>query len=388
MDVPYVDLAAEYRGLRDDIDEAVAGVLASGHYVLGENVAAFEEEFARWVGTAECAAVGSGTDAIYLTLKALGIGDGAEVITVSHTAVNSALAISKTGAVPVLVDIDPGNFCLNPELLEAALTERTRALMPVHLYGHPADMDPVLEFASAHGLTVIEDCAQSHGAEYKGRRAGTMGAAGCFSFYPTKNLGACGDGGAVTTSDAALAAKIRSLANCGQGDERYHNIYRGEVSRLDELQAAILRVKLKRLDEWTERRRAVAAFYREHLGGITAGRAATENVATGGAAAGASGGGALMLPAEKEWARHVYHLYVIRSKKRDALRSFLADRSIQSLIHYPVPVHLQPAYADEQHAPLPETEKVVGEILSLPCFPEITDEQLETVAAAVKAFFG
>ena len=373
MDVPYVDLAAGYRGLRDEIDEAVAGVLASGHYVLGENVAAFEEEFARWVGTGECAAVGSGTDAIYLTLKALGIGAGDEVITVSHTAVNSALAISKTGATPVLVDIDPENFCLDPSLLEAALTERTRAVMPVHLYGHPADMDPILEFASAHGLTVIEDCAQAHGAEYKGRRAGTMGAAGCFSFYPTKNLGACGDGGAVCTSEAALAAKIRSLANCGQGDGRYYNIYRGEVSRLDELQAAILRVKLRRLDVWTERRRAVAAYYREHLGG-----AATD----------AAGGAALVLPAEKEWARHAYHLYVIRTNERDALQRFLAEKSIQSLIHYPVPVHLQPAYADEAYGPLPETGKAVGEILSLPCFPEIKEAQLEKVVSAVREFFG
>lgn len=360
MDVPYVDLAAAYRGLKDEIDEAVSRVLASGHYVLGENVSAFEEEFARWVGTAHSVSVGSGTDAIYLTLKALGIGAGDEVITVSHTAVNSALSVSKAGAAPVLVDIDPENYCLDPAQLEAALTDRTRAVMPVHLYGHPCDMDPIIEFAERHGLQVIEDCAQAHGARYKGRSAGTMGTAGCFSFYPTKNLGACGDGGAVTTDDTELAAKIRSLSNCGQGEERYHNIYRGEVSRLDELQAAILRIKLKRLDDATGKRRRVAAFYRERL---------------------AESG--LILPAENEWARHVYHLYVVRSKERDRLQQFLAEKSIQTLIHYPVPVHLQPAYAGEAHGPLPETEAAVGEVLSLPCFPEISSAQLEAVASAV-----
>jgi dTDP-4-amino-4,6-dideoxygalactose transaminase len=363
MDVPYVDLAAAYRGLKEEIDEAVTGVLASGNYVLGKNVDAFEAEFARWVGAGHAATVGSGTDAIYLTLKALGIGAGDEVITVSHTAVNTALSISKAGATPVLVDIDPETYCMDPVGLEAALSDRSRAVLPVHLYGHPAAMGPILEFAIRNGLAVIEDCAQAHGAEYAGRKVGTIGIAGCFSFYPTKNLGACGDGGAVITDEPELAVRIRALANCGQGRERYHNIYKGEVSRLDELQAAILRVKLKRLDEWTARRRQIADYYREKLAD------------TG-----------LVLPVEREWARHVYHLYVVRSRERDQLKNYLADREIQSLVHYPVPVHMQPAYAEEAHRPLPETERAVGEILSLPCFPEITDEQLEKVARTTVGF--
>lgn len=363
MDVPYVDLAAVYRSLKAEIDAAVAGVLAGGGYVPGENVAAFEAEFAAWAGAPEAAAVNSGTDAIYLTLKALGIGPGDEVITVSHTAVNTALAISKTGARPVFADIDPETFCMDPAALAGAVSGSTRAVIPVHLYGHPADMDPIMKLAEEHGLAVIEDCAQAHGAACRGRTVGTIGAAGCFSFYPTKNLGACGDGGAVVTGDSELAAKIRSLANCGQGSERYTNIYQGDVSRLDELQAAILRVKLKKLDEWNERRRAVAGFYNEAL------------AATG-----------LKLPVEEEWARHVYHLYVIRSGVRDALKEHLARQGVEALIHYPVPVHRQPAYGGTPGQALPETDRAVAEILSLPVFPEITEAQLEQVAAAITGF--
>lgn len=364
MDVPYVDLAAGYRGLKDEIDSAVARVLASGACVLGENIGAFEEEFAAWLGVSEVATTGSGTDAIYLTLKALDIGPGDEVITVSHTAVNTALAISKVGATPVLVDIDPESYCMDAAGLKAALTGRTRAIIPVHLYGHPADMDQIMEFADAHGLPVIEDCAQAHGAAFGGKTVGTIGIAGCFSFYPTKNLGACGDGGAVATRDRDLAAKIRSLANCGQGAQRYHNIYKGDVSRLDEIQAAILRVKLVALDDWTQSRRRVADFYRDAL-------------------AGAPG---IILPIELKQARHVYHLYVVRSERRDELQKHLASQGVRTLVHYPVPVHLQPAYAEELKMNLPVTERIVGEILSLPIFPEITEEQLGHVAAAVLVF--
>ena len=364
MDVPYVDLAAGYRGLKDEIDEAVLRVLASGISVLGENTAAFEDEFASWLGAPEVVAVGSGTDAIYLTLKALGIGSGDEVITVSHTAVNTALAISKLGASPVLVDVDADTYCMDPGLLEEAATSRTRAILPVHLYGHPVDLDPVMAFADARGLPVIEDCAQSHGAGYKKRTTGTIGIAGCFSFYPTKNLGACGDGGAISTGDRELAKKIRSLANCGQGDERYHNIYKGDVSRLDELQAAILRIKLRALDGWTDKRRRAAAFYNENL----------------------AAGGILTLPRESVWAHHVYHLYVVRSNRRDALREHLAMRGVRTLVHYPVPVHLQPAYMDEISVNLPVTEQIVDEILSIPIFPEITDEKLQHVADSINSF--
>jgi len=363
MDVPYVDLAAGYRSLKPEIDAAVAGVLESGSYVLGKNVRAFEDEFAAWLGTTATVAVGSGTDALYLTFKALEIGAGDEVITVSHTAVNTALAISEVGATPVLVDIDPGTFCMDPAALGGAFTDRTKAIVPVHLYGHPVDMDPVMEIARERDVPVIEDCAQAHGALYRGRMVGTMGLAGCFSFYPTKNLGACGDGGAVATGDARLAAQIRSLGNCGQGEERYQNIVRGDVSRLDELQAAILRVKLRALDGWTARRREVADFYAASLSDAD-----------------------VILPAEREWARHVYHLYVIRSRERDRLKEHLTAAGVQSLVHYPTPVHLQPAYADLGAAGLQETEKAVREILSLPVFPEITDGQLGKVAAAVNSF--
>ncbi|MHB1389974.1 MAG: DegT/DnrJ/EryC1/StrS family aminotransferase [Thermoleophilia bacterium] len=365
MEVPYVDLAAGYHSLKDQIDQAVLDVLDRGLYVLGENVAAFETEFSDWLGDGgRTVGVGSGTDAIYLTLKAMGIGAGDEVITVSHTAVNSALAISKTGAVPVTVDIEAGSFCLDPSGLAAALSPRTRAIMPVHLYGHPADMDPIMDFARENGLSVIEDCAQAHGALYRDRMVGTIGDAGCFSFYPTKNLGACGDGGAVSGRDLLLMDKISSLANCGQGQERYHNVYKGDVSRLDELQAAILRVKLRVMDSWTDQRRAVADFYRQAL-------------------AAAPG---IELPGEKEWARHVYHLYVIRSRKRDALQRHLGELGVRTLVHYPVPVHLQPAYAGEMSVSLPVTTQAVGEILSLPCFPQITEAQLDYTAASILSF--
>lgn len=363
MEVPYVDLAAGYQTLKEEIDDAVQRVLAGGAYVLGESVTAFEEELGDWLGGVEVAGVGSGTDAIYLTLKALGIGPGDEVITVSHTAINTALAVSKTGAAPVLVDIDAETYCMDPAALEAACTERTRAVLPVHLYGQPAELGPVMEFAGRHGLAVVEDCAQAHGALYQGRVAGTIGTAGCFSFYPTKNLGACGDAGAVASRDSGLIARIRSLANCGQGDERYVNIYKGEVSRLDELQAAILRVKLRALDGWTEQRRAVAGFYRQALAGTPG----------------------VNLPVERDWAKHVYHLYVIRSERRDELQKQLAARGVRALVHYPVPVHRQPAYEEDMgDMALPVTEHIVGEILSLPCFPEITARQLEHVAGSIR----
>ncbi|MHB1412680.1 MAG: DegT/DnrJ/EryC1/StrS family aminotransferase [Thermoleophilia bacterium] len=378
MEVPCIDLAVAYQGLKAELDEAVARVMASGIYVLGENLAAFEQEFAGWIGTAAAAATGSGTDAIYLTLKALGIGAGDEVITVSHTAVNTAMAIVKAGATPVFIDIDPETYCMEPALLKAALTGRTRAVMPVHLYGHPVDMEPVMEFAAGRGLAVIEDCAQAHGATCRGRTVGTFGVAGCFSFYPTKNLGACGDGGAVVTADPELAARIRSLANCGQGSERYLNIYRGDVSRLDELQAAMLRVRLRHLHEFNHRRREIAYYYEQAL--VAAGLTPAVRSAGGGLAAG------IVPPAERDWARHVYHLYVIRSKERDRLRAHLEAAGVRTMVHYPRPAHQQPAFADLLRAPLPVTEQVVSEILSLPLYPELDDARLEQVARALKSF--
>lgn len=363
MDVPYVNLAAEQDKLKHDLERAICRVLASGSYVLGENVSAFEEEFGSWLGARQVVTVGSGTDAIYLALKALGVGAGHEVITVSHTAVNTALAISKTGAQPVFIDIEPETYCMDPAGLEAALSPRTRAVIPVHLYGQPVDLDHVLEFAGSKDLPVIEDCAQAHGAVYKGRTVGTIGAAGCFSFYPTKNLGACGDGGAVVTGNRDLADRIRSLANCGQGGERYLNIYKGDVSRLDELQAAILRVKLEKLDEYNSRRREIARIYFDEL----------------------SNSG-LILPRERDGSSHVYHLYVVRSERRDELKEFLAGEHIQAMVHYPIPAHMQPAYAGVSTPKLPVTEMVVKEILSLPVFPEIQERQLKHVAGSVLRF--
>jgi dTDP-4-amino-4,6-dideoxygalactose transaminase len=363
MRVPYVDLAANYASLKAEIDAAVAKVLAGGSYVLGGNVSAFEEEFGAWLGNLDVATVNSGTDALYLALKALEVGPGHEVVTVSHTAVNTALAISKTGAEPVLVDVDPETFCMDPSLLSAAISDKTRAMIPVHLYGHPVDMDAVMEIADARGIPVVEDCAQAPGAQYRGRTVGTIGRLSCFSFYPTKNLGAAGDGGAVASGDSELVAKVRSLANCGQGEERYLNVLRGDVSRLDEMQAAVLRVKLKALDGWTGRRRHLASLYGDKL--------ATAPVT---------------VPLEKEWARHVYHLYVIKAEDRDGLREHLALEGVESLIHYPVPVHRQPAYAGMSGLSLPHTEAVADEILSLPLYPELADEQAAFVADVVVSY--
>lgn len=365
MRVPYVNLAAGYESLRVEIDAAVSAVLAGGEYVLGKNLAAFEREFGGWLGGLGVAGVNSGTDAIYLSLKALDVGPGDEVITVAHTAVNTVLAISKAGATPVLIDIDPDTFCMDPELLAGAVTGRTRAIVPVHLYGHPVDMDLVMAVAGAEGIPVIEDCAQAHGARYRDRMVGTIGTAACFSFYPTKNLGAAGDGGAVASNDADFIDRVRSLANCGQGGERYLNVRKGDVSRLDELQAAILRVKLKALDGWTERRRQVAASYSELLR-----QAQVE------------------LPRQQEWAQHAYHLYVIRTPRRDALREHLSNEGIAALVHYPIPVHRQPAYQELAGLSLPATEAVVDEILSLPIYPEISDGQVAMVADAIVALSG
>lgn len=363
VDVPYIDLGAAYRDVRAEIDKAVADVLAGGVYVLGENVEAFEDEFGAWLGGVEVAGVNSGTDALYLTLKALGIGPGDEVITVSHTAVNTALAISKAGASPVFVDIDEDSYCMDPEGLAEGFTSRTRAIVPVHLYGYPADMDPIMDFANREGLAVIEDCAQAHGATCKDRKVGTIGTAGCFSFYPTKNLGACGDGGAVASGDKELIDKVRSLSNCGQGEQRYLNLYKGDVSRLDEIQAAVLRVKLKRLDEYTRLRRQVAEEYSEGL--------ATAE---------------LRLPRECEGSRHVFHQYVVRSPRRDALQEFLSVNGIRALIHYPLPAHQQPAYNGVSEARLPVTEMVVKEILSLPVYPELQQLQIEHVVQLCSDF--
>jgi dTDP-4-amino-4,6-dideoxygalactose transaminase len=363
-----VDLKKQYASIKDEIDAAVTQVFEGGRYILGEQVAAFEDEFASRCGVAHAVGVGSGTAALHLALAACGVGAGDEVVTVPHTAVATVVAIELAGARPVLVDIDPTRYTLDPERLEAAITARTRAVIPVHLYGCPADLDPIVEIARRHNLFVVEDCAQAHGAAYRGRPVGSWGHVAAFSFYPTKNLGACGDGGMVVTDDAELAERVRLLRQYGWR-ERYVSSSIGGVhglnSRLDELQAAILRVKLRHLGEWNERRRRLARLYSERLAG--------------------SG---VTLPCEPENTVHVYHLYVVRHPRRDALRAFLREQDVGSLIHYPVPVHLQPAYRGlgYEAGALPAAEAAAREVLSLPLYPELREEEVATVADGVVAF--
>jgi dTDP-4-amino-4,6-dideoxygalactose transaminase len=355
---------AQYLAHQTEIDAALQRVLASGRYILGEEVTTFEHEFAAYLGVAQAVGVGNGTEALSLALLAGGLGPGDEVITVAHTAVATIAAIELIGATPVLVDIEPDTFTLDPAQLPAALTAHTKAILPVHLYGHPAALDPILAFARQHGLRVIEDCAQAHGAMYRGRRVGGWGDLACFSFYPTKNLGAIGDGGMVVTSDATLAHRVRSLRDYGWG-ERYISQHPGWNSRLDEIQAAILRVKLPALETDNATRARHAARYATYL-------ADTE----------------LTLPTTRPEAVPVHHLYVVRSPHRDALLAHLRQSGIGALIHYPVPVHLQPAYRGRLpgHTRLPITEQAAREVLSLPMYPELTEAELERVITAVRAF--
>jgi dTDP-4-amino-4,6-dideoxygalactose transaminase len=361
--VPYVDLKAQYRSIKSEIDGAIARVLESCQFVLGPEIAAFENEFAAYCATTDCIAVNSGTSALHLALLAAGVGPGDEVITVPFTFVASVATILYTGAKPVLVDIEPRTFNMNPAAIQAAISPRTKAIMPVHLYGHPADMDFIMDVARKLGLIVIEDAAQAHGARYKGRPVGSIGDIACFSFYPAKNLGAYGEGGAVTTSNPAYAEKIRSLRDWGQ-DRKYHHVLHGYNYRLEAIQGAILRVKLRHLETWTEARRRIVEKYGDLLADAD-----------------------VVLPVEMEWARHVYHLFTVRSKNRDATQAALLNQGIQTGVHYATPVHLQPAYQDLGYGlgSLPESEKAAKEVLSLPMYPELTDAQLETVAEALTA---
>ena len=359
--IPYVDLKAQYRSIKHEIDAAVIRVLESTQFVLGEEVAAFEREFAGYCQASEAVAANSGTSALHLALLAAGIGTGDEVITVPFTFVATVSAIGYTDAKPVFVDIEPDYFTMDPSKIEAAITPRTRAIMPVHLYGQPADMDPILEIARRRGLTVIEDSAQAHGAEYHGRRCGSLAEIAGFSFYPGKNLGAYGEGGAVTTTRADVAATCRTLRDWGQ-EKRYEHRVKGFNYRMDGIQGAILRVKLRHLEAWTEQRRQVAQWYAEALD--------PESV---------------RIPKARPGCRHVHHVYAVRSDDRDKLRDELGKQGIQTGIHYPIPVHLQPAHADlGYHAgDFPVAEAVARDVLSLPIFPEMTREQVQTVAAAV-----
>jgi dTDP-4-amino-4,6-dideoxygalactose transaminase len=363
--VPLVDLAAQYAEIRPEIDAAIARVLDTTSFILGREVSEFEAAFSAFIGSSGAVGIASGTAALHLSLLALGVKPGDEVITSAHTFIATAEAISHAGATPVFVDDDPVTFNLDPAAVEAAITPRTRAIMPVHLYGQPADMSAITEIAQRRELRVVEDAAQAHGAEVDGRRCGTIGELACFSFYPGKNLGAYGDAGAVTGNDETLLARVRKLRDHGRTTKYDHDEV-GFGERIDALQAAILAVKLTRLEKWTEQRRAVARRYDEALDSLP-----------------------ITLPAEAPGRRHVYHLYVIRTNRRDDLLAHLKDASIDAGIHYPVPLHLQPAYASlgMRRGHLPNTEAAATEVLSLPIYPELTESKQAQVIDAVRGFF-
>jgi len=356
---------AQYLAYQGEIDEAIHRVLDNGWYILGEETAAFEKEFADYIGVRHSIGVGSGTEALHLALAACGVSGGDEVITVSHTAVATVAAIELAGAHPVFVDIEPDYYTLNPSSLEGMITPRTRAIIPVHLYGQPADVESIMEISRRHNLYVIEDCAQAHGALFRGKRVGSWSDVACFSFYPTKNLGAAGDGGMVVTDNDELSSKVRLLREYGW-KERYKSAIPGWNSRLDEIQAAILRVKLKYLDKDNERRAKWARRYREELDYSD-----------------------LLLPEARPGATHVYHQFVVRSSQRNALRKFLIDRGIGVQIHYPMAVHQQTAYCNrlEIRTDLSVTEQIVNEILSFPVYPQLREDEVDTVIGSVREFF-
>lgn len=360
--IPFVDLKAQYISIKDEINTAVSKILESTQFVLGDEVAAFEKEFADYCDADYGIAVNTGTSALHLALLAAGVAPGDEVITVPFTFVATVAAICYTGATPVFVDINPVSYTIDVTQIEKAITERTKAILPVHLYGQTADMEPILAIARRYGLTVIEDAAQAHRAEYKGRRVGSIGDLGCFSFYPGKNLGAYGEGGMVVTNNPEYARAIRMLRDWGQ-EQRYHHVLKGYNYRMEGLQGAILRVKLRHLDKWTEARRAHAAGYDELL--------ADAGVKT---------------PTVMPYSHHVYHIYALRSQQRDVLQQRLQEQGIQTGIHYPIPVHLQQAYADlgYQLGDFPVAEVAANEVLSLPMYPELPQEHLETISAAVR----
>jgi len=359
--IPFVDLKAQYASIKGEVNAAIQGVLDSTQFTLGSEVVAFEKEFAAYCQSEQGIGVNTGTSALHLALLAAGVGPGDEVITVPFTFVATVAAIYYTGARPVFVDIDPRSFNMDVGALEAAITSRTKVILPVHLYGQSADMDPILAIAKKRGLVVVEDACQAHGAEYKGRRAGSMGAMGCFSFYPGKNLGAYGEGGMVVTNNAEYARTIRMLRDWG-AERKYEHVLKGYNFRLEGIQGAVLRVKLKYLEGWTEARIAAARRYDRLM--------AKNGVAT---------------PEAMSYARHVYHIYAIRTQNRAAWQQALQTQGIHTGIHYPIPVHMLPAYADlgYKSGQFPNAEKASAEVLSLPMFPEMTAEQSEIVSAAV-----
>ena len=364
--IPLGDLRREYGSIRTEVDQAIDRVLRRGWFILGEEVSAFESEWAAYCGVPYAVGVGNGTDAIQLALRASGIGPGDEVIIPALTAAFSALAVTMTGATPVFADVDPQRYTLDPASFEAAITPRTAAVMPVHLYGCPADMEAIVEIASEHGLLVLEDAAQAHGARWCGSRVGALGDAAAFSFYPSKNLGAYGDAGALVTRDARLAEKVQMLRHGGQRATYEHEL-QGINSRLDEIQAAILRVKLPYLSTWNQHRRKLAALYDSALRNVDD----------------------LVLPVEPSRAEHVYHLYVIRTPLRDTLREYLAGAGINAGVHYPKAVHCQDAFAalGFRTGSCPNAEKAAAQVLSLPMFAQLSEQEVDDVARFVRFFF-
>lgn len=363
--VPYLDLPAQIRSLRPELDAAIARTLDHCSFCLGPDVAQFEKDFAKFCGAEHCVAFNSGTSALHVAMLLLNVGCDDEVISTPHTFVATSWAISYVGAKPVYVDIDEDTFNLNPALIEKAITPRTKAIMPVHLYGHPFDIDPILAVAKKHNLPVVEDSAQAHGAKYKGRTIGTFGEISCFSFYPGKNLGACGEGGALVTNNAAYAARARSLREHGSSVRYYHDEV-GFNYRMEGIQGAVLGVKLKKLNDWTAGRRRVAHRYHELLKDTP-----------------------LQLPREAAWAESVYHLYVVRHPRREDLKKHLEANGVGCALHYPLPLHLQKCYASlgYKEGSFPVAEKAARECLSLPIYPEMTDAQVQRVAEVIHDFF-
>ena len=364
--VPFLDLRRQYHSIKHEIDRALERVLDSGRYILDREGSAFEREFADYCGATDAVGVGSGTEALHLALRACGVQPGDVVVTAPNTAVPTVCAIVAANATPAFVDIDPLTFAISPDKLEAYLDSqpagrRATAVIAVHLYGHPADMRPILGVARSHGIKVIEDAAQAHGAEYAGCKIGPLGDAGCFSFYPTKNLGAYGDAGMVVTNDGDVARRLRMLRNYGE-EAKYQNRVEGFNSRLDEIHAAMLRVKLAHLDEWVARRRQLAALYDELLADASVER-----------------------PAERAPVRHSYHLYVVRTPRREAMLRHLAEEQVGASVHYPSPVHLQPAYRrlGYRAGDFPEAERACREVLSLPLYPELTEPEVHRVVSAI-----
>lgn len=364
MNIKFLDLNAQYCQIKDEIDKAIAGVIESSSFILGPAVSKFEENFARYCGCKYAVAVNSGTAALLLAMKGLGIGQGDEVITAANTFVATVAAIIETGATPVLVDVDPKTRNIDLGLIEAAITAKTRAIIPVHLYGSMVDMGRLMKIARKHNLTVIEDAAQAHGAECDGQPAGSYGAAGCFSFYPGKNLGAYGEGGAIVTSDHALDEKMRMLRDHGSKRKYYHDMI-GYNARMDGIQGAVLDVKLKYLPQWNEGRNKVAAQYRKLLAGSP-----------------------VVLPSEMENLYQVYHQFVIETDRRDELQNYLKENGIPTLIHYPIPIHLQKGYLDAgfKSGSLPVTERFADRILSLPIYPELGSAEIEYISDKIKSF--